>query len=398
MRGSVLVAAAAVAALALGCDAPPPSEGAGPPSPADAAAAVREILAGDDLLERSARLGALLSALEPEELETVREAFESVRLGRGEVDLVLFATWWARFDPESAYEWSRANWKAEHPRVQVEVFRAWGRSDPEAALRRASRHPVPDVRGAFVGAALDGWAASGRPGFVGYVEGLPRGKEQQRAIGVLAERRVLDLGPEGAFRWAEGLPSANDDFKLHVYRRVASAVAEIDPARAAAWAEGRLDGPLGRGLPRRVATRWVRRDPEAALRWLGTLPAGDNRDDGLEEAYRDWLVQDREAARQWMRRAEHEPWLEPALSIFALSISTEDPAEAMEFAGRIQDEARRHYTTIVIARHWLKSDREAAEAWIASSELPEEVRKRIYAFPDARPGRFPRRERSAEES
>ena len=66
-------------------------------------------------------------------------------LDLGEIDLVLLAEWWAGFDPEAAFEWTHREWTAEHPAVVVQVFRAWGRSDPAAALEAAEECPDADA-------------------------------------------------------------------------------------------------------------------------------------------------------------------------------------------------------------------------------------------------------------
>jgi len=57
--------------------------------------------------------------------------------------------------------------------------------------------------------------------------------------------------------------------------RVASAIAEGEPAVVAAWAVPQiLAASRPTGLPRRIGTRWVKHDPEAAMAWLASLPAG----------------------------------------------------------------------------------------------------------------------------
>ena len=74
--------------------------------------------------------------------------------------------------------------------------------------------------------------------------------------------------------------------------RVASAASEQgDSAAIAAWATPHVTSGDERpsGYPRRIGTRWILRDPEAALAWLASLPAGHDRDDGVMESYRDWM-------------------------------------------------------------------------------------------------------------
>jgi hypothetical protein len=365
----------------------------------EVAAEVREVLLNPDVLERTANLARLLQRLGPESIEPVRDAYDSVFMDLGEVDLVLLAEWWARHDPEGAFEWTLREWEAKHPAVVMMVLRAWGRSDPAAALQQARRFPAATLRHPYTDAVIAGWEESDQPGVLDYVEGLGSGHDGQRAIYVVARRKVLRDGVEAAFRWAEGLPDGEDEFKLNVFRRVASSAAEVDPEAAAAWAERHADGEYGLRLPRRVGTRWVKRDPEAAMRWLSTLPESWNRADAVRETYRTWLRLGGDRPMAWLRDAELEPWLDPAVSLFAKKLSREDREEALEWAGRISDEEIRWGTVGLIARSWLIADEEAAKAWIDRSEVPELWRQKIFQIPTGmrRPAAAPAEEPEASE-
>jgi hypothetical protein len=123
------------------------------------------------------------------------------------------------------------------------------------------------------------------------------------------------------------------------------------------------------------------------MTWLATLPAGPDRDAGVQETYRVWLSRDREAAMAWMRGAELEPWLEPALALFAVVLARESPAEALEWAERILDDERRLEATAKIGRQWLRADPEAARSWLDEAELPDQTRAWILAPPKERRGR-----------
>jgi hypothetical protein len=358
-------------------------------SSSEAGSRVREILRDEDPLRRLAELAGLLQRVDPEALPGIVEAYETVPLD-GDLELVVLVTWWARFDPRAAFDWTSANWRAEYPRVLAAVFRVWAHSDPRKAWTVARRQRLPGLRDVCVEAAYVGWDESGLPGFVEFIRALEEPVDRQTAARVLARRRVLTLGAEGALRWVEALPEANDDFKAIVSARVATVAAESGEVEVAAvWAEPRITAGDERpsGLARRVATRWVRLDPEAAMAWLATLPPGKDRNDGVTEAFRDWLNLDFAAAIEWIEAREMEPWLEPAFGVYARAISRERPREAVEVAGRISDEALRNMITTVVARAWLTTDRPAAEAWLAEADLPEDVRERAYMVPRARPGR-----------
>jgi len=205
--------------------------------------------------------------------------------GRGviSVAVVLLADWWARLDPTGAFEWIQRERMGMTPAVTTAVVRAWAGRDPEEAARAIEGIANRELHRTSVDALVRGWNDSGRPGLTAYLVALPRGIERQRAISLVARSKVHREGVEETFRWAEALPDDPDGFKLNVFRRVASWAAEVDPQRAAAWAERHGQGEYGKGLYRRVGTRWARQDGLAAMTWLATLPAGPRRDVGVED-------------------------------------------------------------------------------------------------------------------
>jgi hypothetical protein len=365
------------------------SLGAAAPAADGVERAVAAALEEPDVLRRTAALGSLLAELPPAALEDVLAGLdEAPALDAGDPELALVATWWARFDPQEALRWTQRDWRAGHGSVVSAVFRAWGHHDPRAAIAAAEQWRFKMQSETGVQKAMVGWQESGAPGLVEYVEGIDDVEQRQLAAEVLARRIVTERGAEGAMAWVEALEDPG--FRNVMTVRVASSVAQIDPEIAAHWAEPQIvaaERPTG--LPRRVGTRWIRSDPEAAFAWLAGLPAGRDRDDGVTESFRDWIRHDRDAAIAWIEGRELEPWSEPAFGVYAMAISVQRPEDGLAVVQRFEDVELRDMSTTVLLRRWLNADPEAAEAWIASAELSEDVVQRARV-----PLRIPRNRRS----
>ncbi|MDJ0789406.1 MAG: hypothetical protein QNK05_21580 [Myxococcota bacterium] len=340
---------------------------------------IREILLEPDTLARTEALARRLSELGPESLEPVRAAYEDVLLDQGDTELVLFGEWWGSFDPNAALRWTQHHWNTdEQVPVLRGVMRAWGRSDPITAITTAGAVAPNDVqRLLWVDYVLRGWDESVIDGATSYALSLGAGPQRQWALTVTIRRRVMRDGPESVIAWAEALPEDDEALKLNAYRRVAAAVAEVDVDLAAAFAERHMDGPYGRGLPHRVGATWIKSDPEAAMRWLAAMPASENRNTGVMEAYRAWLARDRKAAQAYVPATPHDGWLDPAVALYARSISLRDPHGALEWASGIRDVDLREGTMGNIARKWYMRDQGAAEAWLAQSDLPPDLIRKI---------------------
>ena len=359
-----------------------------PVSAGSAGERVSEVLAGREPLRRLVELGGLLERLGPDAATPVAEAVARSTLDRSDPELVLIATWWAAFDPQAAYRWTTQEWRATDAGVIGAVFRTWAHREPEMAFGVAQTITFRGHRELATDSAVAGWDGSGQPGLLEFLAKLPE-VARQNAAEIVARRRVVALGAAGALEWASTLESPA--YRALFVPRVASAAALADPKAAAAWAEPQIAAATRpTGLPRRIATRWVQSDPQGALDWLSTLPEGRDRDDGVTEAFRDWLGRDAIGAQTWIQTTEMQRWNEPAFGLFARSqVASSDPKGALEIVSRFSDEPLRNYLTTVIARSWLERDWKAADAWIKQAELPDGVRERAYMVSRPQKSRIP---------
>ena len=165
----------------------------------------REILSKPEPLDRIAELSALLKKLGPEAVPALTEAFDSAPLDGGDPELIVLVTWWAGFDPKAAFAWTSSDWRAGYGAVIAAVFRAWAHVDPNEALENARRLRYPGQLEMAKDALYAGWDESGKPGLQEVFDQLAM-RDQQRLAQILARRRVITLGVDGATRWAESFP------------------------------------------------------------------------------------------------------------------------------------------------------------------------------------------------
>jgi hypothetical protein len=134
-----------------------------------------------------------------------------------------------------------------------------------------------------------------------------------------------------------------------------------------------------RGL---IARNWVVDDGPAALAWLSSASEGYERDHAVRLTFAKWARTDREAALRWMASqttGETEPWLQPIYPVYAKLLAADAPADAIEWAERIEGDAERETVLIMVARVWRHLDEAAAEDWLLESSLSEEAREKVRA-------------------
>lgn len=347
---------------------------------------IQAILLERDALTRAERLARVLSELDPDALDDLLAAFESVYLDIGDFELQLFAEWWARFDPRAAMRWAQQDWRAEHMGIYQTVLRAWARDDPAAALGEAEKEPRPLQLAHRVSAVLRGWEEGGHPGAYEFVMSTP-GEYGVRLTNVMTRRRVLRDGVDATFEWFESLPYPMDGTMRNLQRRVASAAAEVEPEKAAKWVEPYLAEEDRTLLAHRVGVRWVETAPEDAMAWLSALEAGQqDLKTGVKETYRAWLRLDREAAWAWLEAQEAAPWLDPALGLYAQNwhrFHRDEGEHALEKALLIDREDLRWSTVVNVWRAWLGTDVARAGRWFEEhrDQIPEFYRDKMETVP-----------------
>ncbi|NRA06929.1 MAG: hypothetical protein HRU02_02140 [Myxococcales bacterium] len=348
---------------------------------------IMEILRDTDGLERISKLSAYLLELPPEQAKPVARAFESSFLDRGDIELVIVAEWWGRFDPEAALDWTAEYWKADHPRVESAVFRALARHDAKRAVEVVLSRPFanePIAKSDAYDAVIVGWFDSGQPGLLEFVVSISGLEASQRALRSLARLHVARDGPEAALSWSENA-DVEEGIRKIMASRVLAATALVDPQLAATWAQ--RDGPerFGPRLYPRVAMTWVQEDAEATLEWIRQLPADRERDEAVRTAFRIWHRRHPEDASRWLEEQGDEPWLDMAVITLVRAESRSDRSASSDIWQRraeklssITDDHSRWSEVAWAVHSWAAKDPQAAAYWLDSySELPDTYRSKL---------------------
>lgn len=356
-------------------DSPPPSDLAGRSTIIDA-------LLIRDPFQRIQALAAVLGRSGPEAVPDAIEALEAQGIDI-EPEVPLLLRFWAQYDPEAATQYA-----IEKPALTLRpiavagAVEQWASQDPLAAAE-GIRRVTSGIRGTVSEVAevalMRGWFDSGQyAGLEDYLLGLGPTFEQQRCIAAFARRMVQRAGPDVARQWAEALPEEPFFFKIAAYRQVGSELTKADPAAGRAWCDEYCEGPFGKGIRQIVARRWAEQDAPAALEWLSKAPESGDRKIAVTTAYRRWWQLDQDAAARWLESIGidgMQPWLAPAVGIYAPVLARTDPQEALQWAA-VADDDRKTSVLISIARSWHEQDPAAADAWIEQSPLSPQQRKR----------------------
>jgi hypothetical protein len=259
----------------------------------------------------------------------------------------------------------------------------WAEADPQAAVSAAWpwATQTTTLERIVPSALVRGWfAANNPPELAQWIQALPVGIPRQRAIAAYVRVVIQAQGSEAVKRWAESLPDDDATYKLAVFRRVVDALSKLDIEAGLRWCDSQCDGPYGSNMRSLIARNWVASDGASALEWLSSAPEGHERFLATQVTFALWARIDREAALDWMAAqaaVEPIPWLQAIYPIHAKLVVEDAPADAIESAKRIEDDATREAVLIKVARVWRYLDEAAAEEWLLQSSLSEEARERV---------------------
>ncbi len=337
-------------------------------------------------LERARALAVFFQEVHPSEFEVVDEVYKRRYFPADDaVARVLYASWWARFDPTGAFEGRRHDPLGDDNPWARAVAREWTRRDPAAAQDRfdsfARLSPLERF-GASLG-AIDGWfdhADTDPDELLVLFEGLRDLRRFNDLIRLWVQRMVDSRGVETSLDYAESMPE--DKLGLRVKRelmgRLAARVVTIDLERAMVFAEENMTTKAGTKVAYYMVGAWARLDGPSAIRWAMPfrLP---NSHKVVERAWKNFLLTDPGSAVQWIESQPASPDLEPAYALYVARVATEDHRRALALAEQIQDERRLNHARQAIGRAWIVKDPAGAEAWLGEVDLPEKIEERIRA-------------------
>ncbi|MBW2724281.1 MAG: hypothetical protein JRE71_07835 [Deltaproteobacteria bacterium] len=368
----------------------PPSVGTSRSVSSDASAydQITEILTEHDVFTRVRKLTELLPQLGPEAVEDVKQLLELQHYNLAGAENVLLTRFWALHDPEEATTWavyrSREGFRLS---VTLIAMEAWASKDPLAAGQFVSSlmsNPMMDTVAVEYG-LISGWFQSEVPGLETYIRALGVGNMRQRALRSLTRLTIEEYGPDAAINWAVSLPEDEGKFKLAAYRQLGKELGSTHPAAAVTFCAAHCSSEFGAGVRELIAQLWANRDGPAAMAWVRDTPTETPRQKMLavKSAFRGFERTDKASLYAWMDSMGPEgvePWLQPALEMLGVHVGRKDPQRGLEWAHAIVNEKDRTRTMTTIAISWRKKDPESADAWLATSPLPEVNRERVRLY------------------
>jgi hypothetical protein len=280
----------------------------------------------------------------------------------------------ARTDPQRALAlaFEEGNWLIRD-QLRDAALRGWGAVAPDEAADWAMTQTILGERMRCVSAVLTGAVenpeAAVRVGLrVCAADPQPSGDYGHTLINALVDKA-------GAFDIAvKFATSANMvDRQSYLLDSAYYQWAQHEPDRALAQLPGITDPNVRAAALKGIVEGCAGANPEKLADYAQRLPEGDDRAQVLGVALTKWVDKNPEAALQWINRADPHPDYDRGVAALALlpSLVENRPEVAMDLTDNICDSARRTLTKSNVFYQWARNDPAAARKYAEATKNPE---------------------------
>jgi hypothetical protein len=119
-----------------------------------------------------------------------------------------------------------------------------------------------------------------------------------------------------------------------------------------------------------LVRRWAETNVTEAAEWVGTLQAGPEYRDGVEQVAITYANSDANAAANWAGTLPEGEIRESATLAIATEATRSDPASALAIAGELPPSSQRDGVLVDSVSQWAASDPNAATSWAEKADEP----------------------------
>lgn len=343
-----------------------PESGTSPVSP-DGLKNLASFVRSEDSLSRNRAMLAFIDRLGPTDFEAAVAHFRSLGITEsrlGEYSMLLSA--WAKIDPMAALDYAKANTTSGF--ATETVLTTWASSDPDAALRWAEASHKGDGANPYLAGIIRGIAETNPERATQILTGMPKSVERGEALDAFLPH-LLSQGNDATRTWIAAI--SDDALRNGAMMRTAEKLAATDPAGTAAWLVANPSEATQRRMDDVYGT-WARKDQQAALSSLTSLPSGENRTNALRGVISSVASDNPQAAVSLMDRFPNDVTDRVVTNLIWHSFGS-DPGIAASQIARITDESQRNRFYNRLLEAWTERDPAAANTWVQGNPLPPSV-------------------------
>lgn len=332
-------------------------------------ASMEELIRGENALDRGRAMLSWIDSLAQEEFEAAVDRFRNLGLTEARMgEYAMLLTAWGELDPTAALAYTAEN--TQGGMATGTVLTAWASRDPEAAIAWAkANHEGADANPYMIG-IIRGLAETNPTRATELLQGLPFSSERGEALAAMMPH-LMRMGAEGAKDWIAKL--TDNKLRDGAIARFAETMARNDPEGTATWLMANLGDASIRSVDK-VYGEWAKKDKGAAKTSFEKLPAGAARSHALRGLVTVEARENPQAGANLMNSYPADVD-DRIVQHFIWNAFDKAPEVAVNQIGKMENGDRQNRMYGRALEAWLGRDKQAAQKWIDSANLPESVVK-----------------------
>lgn len=243
----------------------------------------------------------------------------------------------------------------------------------QEVLDWARQLPGDDTRNSVTREVIRNWAADDPKEAALYVVKNNKGDMSLDSLDSIG-RSLGDRDPKEGLEFSKSLPEGQA--RDQMVRGVMATWTQNAPQDAAAYIMGAGDTEREK-FESDVINRWSQLDSTAASQWVVKLPESNAKTKGVGQLAERWAQMDSTKAAAWIKTLPQSASRDIAVEKYTRYATEDEPQTAASLATSIVDEKKRNEVMEKVAKTWLETDATSAQAWINSSNLPQETKNKL---------------------
>lgn len=332
---------------------------------------MEDIIRGENALDRGRAMLSWIDSLAPEEFEDAVARFRSLGVTEARMgEYAMLLTAWAELDPTAALAYTKENTRGGM--ATGTVLTAWTSRDPESAIAWAKANHEGDDANPYMVGIIRGIVETNPTRATELLSDLPFSRERGQALAAMLPH-LMQMGTEAVKGWIDDL--GDDRLKDGAIARLAKSIAKDDPEATATWLMANL-GDASASSVDDVYEEWAKKDMASAKTSFESLPKGDARSRALRGLVNIQSQENPQSAANLMN-SYPEDIDDRMVQHFIWRSFDDAPEVAINQIGLIENAGSQNRMYERSLKAWLEKDKPAAQTWINSANLPENVLKSI---------------------
>jgi hypothetical protein len=325
-----------------------------------------------DVFERQKALMELIESLGPDQFAAVAEQYRELdHLGDSGGEYSLILRGWAKADPLAALEYV-----AQLPNSRAgsaTVLATWAGNEPAAALLWATQHHEGEGPNPFMASVIRGIAGNDVAEASRLAQAMPNSRERGEAVDAITQALFLQ-GTDAAMAFPDSI--REEQLRGGFVAAIANRLIAKDVNKAAEWIASMPQGDIQNRAARNVGEALAKQNPAQAAAWIDSL-----KPEAKVEAARGVIPlmssADIAGTATWVASLAGTPNYDLAVEEFVWSCNTRAPEQSAAWIMGISnpDQQRRLFHRML--GEWAQRDATAVKQWVASNEVPQDVRRRF---------------------